>query len=871
MGTTVFDLDAKIGLDTSGFDKGLEKSKTSFSSFGSFLSGAAKVGLAAITTATTAVTGALVKGASEVAAYGDSIDKMSQKMGLSAEAYQEWDAVMQHSGASITSVKAGMRTLAAAAEKGSAAFDRLGMSQEQVASMSQEELFSATITALQNVEDTTERTYLAGQLLGRGAVELGALLNTSAEDTQKMKDRVHELGGVMSDEAVKASAKFQDNLQDMKTAMSGLKRTITGDLLPGLNMLMEGFTSMLIGEEGGAEAFSKGFDNLVDKIGEIAPKAFNMLGQILPSVVTSLVDNIPKAVEVGVEFLGAIGQGFIDNADVLISSSKELINMFLNGMITATSEDSSDIIGILEEVANTLIEEAGIILDAGAQIISNLFNGMASKMPTLLSDAADWISQIAVKITDPANITKIVQGGMNFILSLGQGIIKALPKLIATIPVVVSNLLTALRDSFPSFIQTIVGLVTTIVEELPEIITELLNAIPEIITMVIDTIVAMLPVLIDGIIQLVTAIADNLPEIIQAIIDALPNIIQSVVDALITLVPALVQGAIQLTIAVMEHLPEIIAAVIQAIPQIIEAIITGFMPLSDRVVNLFSEIGEAISSWWSDKKQAIADGWNSFLTSAKEWFDQLPYNLGYALADMIVKFGEWLNDALDWVATEVPKIIDAVIDWFKKLPSRVWGWLVETIEKIGKWVVDTKDKIDKELPAVIDGIVKFFEELPGKAWDWGVDMINSFINGIASMAQAAWDSVEGFVQGIADRIGHSHPKTGPLAKDYEWMPDMMQLFAEGIDENAPIVNNAIERNFDFSDSITPPEVDYQQIYQNDSTSAMNQMVNLLQELVDSGLGVELSPEADGIFRVVEKENRRRTKATGYNTLAQAGG
>ena len=108
--------------------------------------------------------------------------------------------------------------MANAVENGNKAFQRIGLTQEELANMSQEEIFDATIAGLQNVEDETERTYLAGQLLGRGATELGALLNTSAEETQAMKDRVHELGGVMSDEAVKSAAAYQDQLQDMKTA-----------------------------------------------------------------------------------------------------------------------------------------------------------------------------------------------------------------------------------------------------------------------------------------------------------------------------------------------------------------------------------------------------------------------------------------------------------------------------------------------------------------------------------------------------------------------------------------------------------------------------------------------------------------------------
>ena len=216
---------------------------------GSALKGATSL----LAAGTAAVTGAIVKGSSEVASYGDNIDKMSQKMGLTAQAYQEWDAVMQHSGTSMEAMKSSMKTLANAAEGGNKAFETLGISQKEIAKMSQQDLFEATIAGLQNVEDTTQRTYLAGQLLGRGATELGALLNTSAADTQAMRDRVKELGGVMSDDAVKAAATYQDNMQDLKTAMGGVGREMISQLLPSMNEIIAGFTSLIIGEEGATE------------------------------------------------------------------------------------------------------------------------------------------------------------------------------------------------------------------------------------------------------------------------------------------------------------------------------------------------------------------------------------------------------------------------------------------------------------------------------------------------------------------------------------------------------------------------------------------------------------------------------------------
>ena len=122
----LMDLFVKISVD----DQASSQVETIGSKLKGGLATAAKVGAAAIG-AVTAATGALYTGitaaAGSVAAYGDNIDKMSQKMGMSAEAYQEWDAVMQHSGTSIESLQAGMKTLANAVESGNDAFERLGI------------------------------------------------------------------------------------------------------------------------------------------------------------------------------------------------------------------------------------------------------------------------------------------------------------------------------------------------------------------------------------------------------------------------------------------------------------------------------------------------------------------------------------------------------------------------------------------------------------------------------------------------------------------------------------------------------------------------------------------------------------------------
>lgn len=109
----------------------------------SALGSAAKVGSVAVAGLATAIAGtstALVNAASGTAQYGDNIDKMSQKLGVSAGFYQEWDAVLQHSGTSMEGMQATFKTLSKAVQEGSssqqAAFEQLGLSMDSLQGMS---------------------------------------------------------------------------------------------------------------------------------------------------------------------------------------------------------------------------------------------------------------------------------------------------------------------------------------------------------------------------------------------------------------------------------------------------------------------------------------------------------------------------------------------------------------------------------------------------------------------------------------------------------------------------------------------------------------------------------------------------------------
>ena len=499
----VFDLVAKISLDTSEYDTGLDGASEKTSSFGSKLSSglgtAAKIGAGAVgvvTAATTAAGAIFTKTTGDVGAYGDNIDKMSQKMGISAQAYQEWDAIMQHSGTSIEALKPSMKTLANAAQNNSEAFQRLGISQEEVANLSQEDLFARTIEGLQNMEESTERTALTSELLGRGSVELGALLNASAEETQAMRDRVHELGGVMSDEAVKSAAAYQDSLQDMKTAMSGVKRNLVSEFLPSVTTVMNGLQEVFSGNgDKGVDIISQGIDDLLGNLTEAVPKFLEIGGKIVGAIFNAIIDNLPKIIESGVQILLKLIQG--------------------------------------------IIEKLPDIIKAGLEIIVTLIDGITQALPDLIDTIVEVIIEIAEALTNPSTITSIIQAGIQLILALVNGLVKAIPQLVRAIPTIIKNLIQAIIQALPLLIQGAIQLVIGIVEALPEIITALVEAIPMIIEAIVEGLIVGLPMLIQGAIQLVIALVEHMPEIIKALIEAIPMIIEGIITAFAPIVEML--------------------------------------------------------------------------------------------------------------------------------------------------------------------------------------------------------------------------------------------------------------------------------------------------------------------------------------------
>lgn len=479
--------------------------------FSGGIASAAQIGIGAIgaiAAASTAATGALVSGVGSVAEYGDNIDKMAQKMGISIESYQEWDAVMQHSGTSMAAMKASMKTLANAAESGSEAFEQLGISQEEIASMSQEQLFERTISALQNVEDETQRTYLAGKTLGRGATELGALLNTSAEDTQAMRDRVRELGGVMSEDAVKAAAAYQDSLQDMQTAFGGLSRGMLQEFLPSITSVMNGLTEIFNGNsEEGIGMISEGIQSLLTGIEEALPQFAEMATSIITAIAETFIANLPQIVSAGMEILATLASSIIENLPLIAEA----------------------VLGVGEVIINTLIEYGPSLLSQGIDMISNLAMGLIEGAPAATENLGEIVNQGLALIEE--NLPGFLDKGIALIEQVADGMLQNMPLVITNLGEIVTNTISFLAEHLPEYMQKGVEMLQHVGHGILDNLPEIISTMAEVIANIIATIAEHLPDFLTKGLELLGELGKGLIEAIPDVLAMLPEIFNNIVDA----------------------------------------------------------------------------------------------------------------------------------------------------------------------------------------------------------------------------------------------------------------------------------------------------------------------------------------------------
>lgn len=421
----VLSLRGVLTLDKSEYDKGLTEADTQAKGFGGKMSKAMKVGtlaVAALGAGTVLLGKKLVDGARNVAEYGDHVDKMSQKIGISSDAYQKWDYVMKRAGGNVDSLKMGMKTLSQQAEKNSDAFQKLGISEEQVANLSKEDLFTETVKGLSEMEDSTERTALATKLLGRAGADMAPLFNQGSEAIEEQMEIAEKYGMVMPEETVKASAAFEDSMTTLQMTAQGLKNRLLGEFLPAMTKVTDGLAKMFIGDMSGLDDIVDGVKGFISKIGELVPKVLEMGGKIIGELIKGLLKKIPE----------------------LLSTGGDLLSKLMEGLQNALPNAVPIIANIISSIGNFIAQNAPKLISTGISLIIALGKGLLQALPSLISNIPTLIQGIVSAFTsfNWANLGKTV------ITAIGKGIKNAGTALISSAKTVMNNFKNTVSNAF---------------------------------------------------------------------------------------------------------------------------------------------------------------------------------------------------------------------------------------------------------------------------------------------------------------------------------------------------------------------------------------------------------------------------------------
>ena len=429
----------KVVLDDSSVEQQAEKTeKTIVSKLGGVVG---KVGAGLAAGAGVAAAGIAVAGkkvidfANDVSAAGDEIDKMSQKIGISTNAYQEWSYVFERSGADVNNLQTGMKTLsgvitdaANGSESAASKLSAIGVSLEEINGLSQEDQLSLVISRLQEMGEGSERTAAATDLLGRSATDMAAVLNMTAEDTQALIDEAHEYGMVMSEEAVASSAAYQDSLTKLQGTLGGLKNSLVADLLPGLTQVVDGLADVANGSTSLEDAIDKGISAVVDSLDKSLPEMVERGVKIATSVADGIAKNLPKILDAAGKIVAKVLEGIIAVLPTLLEAAVQIIASLASYIIQNIPNLASAALDVVLGIVKFLINNSPQILQAGVELIGKLAAGLIQAIPKVVDGVRQIIDRIKSTFSDinwGEVGRRIIEGIKNGLASAGGLIVDA--------------------------------------------------------------------------------------------------------------------------------------------------------------------------------------------------------------------------------------------------------------------------------------------------------------------------------------------------------------------------------------------------------------------------------------------------------------
>lgn len=565
-------------------------------------------------------------------------------------------------------------------------------------------------------------------------------------------------------------------------------------------------------------------ENLMTSVDAVASNIAPRIGQIFEGISRTLPVLIPKMYETAKKLISENSDSFLSGISAILTSGGKVVENVLNDVVSMLPDQLP---GLLDKIGDTITtglrkatRSLSKIGDTLGNVIGIVADGLIDNLPAVLEAFNGFFGRLLdqlPKLIDVDKLQKVAEILIDGLIGTFTTLADRIPAAIDFVADVFGRLVEVLSD--PKIIKAAMDVVPKIADALISHVDDIINVGTKFIQSLIGGITSedgsLMDAAIDVIMSLVDAFTDNLDDILlaaQTLITALlgeltkPDTLEKIISAGTTILAKLVEGVFKIGGSFLGFTEELGAEIGNGIAEydwgafglaIINGIADGLLK-----VDAISDAVDGLSECWAIGYIDI----ENFLNDADAKFSDFADSFAVGADDISTKATEFLtglgeawntgwNDIKDFGA----KIYNGFTNFCNKW-REFWVNIAATLQNK---VAEFKQK----LQAIPDK----FTELVRDARTWGRDMIQNFIDGITAKWNALTSKARGAAQVVADYLHFSVPKRGPLSDFDKSAPDMMQLFANGISQNASLLDKAFNDALGFAENIPTPEMEMPEV------------------------------------------------------------
>lgn len=427
----IFDLQAIISLNAEQFNSGLQEAQGNFANFGGNVSKGAetlKKGLAVLGGAAVAAGAGIVKGTVSAAYAADDLNTLSKQTGIATDTLQKFmyasdliDVPIETLTGSLKKLTMNMDAARDGTGEAGSAFDALGVSVVNTEGelRNNEEVFYELISALGQVQNSTERDSLALDIFGKSAQDLNPLILGGADALTELGQQAEDAGLILSQDALNGLNELSDALDTAKASASGLKNlfgTAFASSLAGAITAVTGFAQEV------TSAFQEGFSTdgisgALESIGSLISSKFSGIASDVASSISSMTgpigdfagafqdvagDAVSTFTGKIAEFAATVATVSVDTVSSIAGGIRDFISAFdqeeVAGIIGSMAAATADLFGAFMSVQSDAIKDTGNAVKVFVDSFDN--EGAADAMTSIASKASELFSAFSSAVAD---------------------------------------------------------------------------------------------------------------------------------------------------------------------------------------------------------------------------------------------------------------------------------------------------------------------------------------------------------------------------------------------------------------------------------------------------------------------------------------